>query len=234
MPPSLYSVSDAASRLSVSAARVRALIDAAELDAEKIGGRWLLDAGSVERRLGHGGGRGRPFEPHNAWSVIFLASGLQPDWISSSSQAWRLRQQLAAHGVDGLGRRLRRRANVGYYRCHPGELAYLRNEKGLVLSGASAASASGLDLVAGQELDAYVREKRAWSLISDHALSEVPRAQANVTLRMVPDRAWHLADADAAPIAAVALDLAEDSDPRSRRAGERLLDQLSAQSGGGE
>jgi GNAT superfamily N-acetyltransferase len=46
---------------------------------------------------------------------------------------------------------------------------------------------------------------------------------ANVILRAVPDGAWVLAGRDAAPLSAVALDLATYPDPRSRRVGQQLL-----------
>lgn len=49
----------------------------------------------------------------------------------------------------------------------------------------------------------------------------------NVRLRVVADEAWHLLEGqETAPMAAVALDLAEDPDPRSAEAGSAALRSL--------
>ncbi len=51
--------------------------------------------------------------------------------------------------------------------------------------------------------------------------------EGNVRLRLVPDKAWRFPEgAPIAPVAAVALDLAEDPDPRSSRAGRAALHDL--------
>lgn len=81
----------------------------------------------------------------------------------------------------------------------------------------------------GGEADGYIRASDLDAFVDDHALlPEAVTRVANVALRIVPDEVW----ADSfegrvhAPEAAVALDLAEDFDPRSRAAGEKLLARL--------
>jgi hypothetical protein len=63
-------------------------------------------------------------------------------------------------------------------------------------------------------------------LIDQHGLERAAVTQANVFLRAVPIDAWRLGERDAAPAAAVALDLLSYLDARSARAGRVLLARL--------
>ena len=56
----MISVSEAAKRLGVSGARVRALIDAGALKATKVGRAWVVSESSVQQRLRDGVRGGRP------------------------------------------------------------------------------------------------------------------------------------------------------------------------------
>jgi excisionase family DNA binding protein len=212
----LVDVSSAARELGVNASRVRALISAGVLDAEKIGGRWLIDRASLVERGRESQSAGRPLAPRNVWAFLLAASGeALPSDISGMTR-WRLRQGLARHGLLGLRPRLGRRADVRRFWALPGELRMLRNEKDCALSGSSAAGAYDLELVGPDTIDAYVPEQRVADLIDEHALDAASPASANVILRAVPDDAWLLSDRRVAPLAAVALD----------RVGKGLLDQL--------
>jgi excisionase family DNA binding protein len=221
-------VSEAASRLGVHEARVRALIAAGELEAVKVGGRWLLDEDSIARREREGSHPGRPFEAHNAWALILLASGGEPR-VSSPSVLWRLRRILSHEGLSGLRQRMRRRGEAQRFVSHPGELRYLADDPELVPSGISAARAHGLDLAAGDEFEAYVSADALSRVVKEHALAPAEGGEANVVLRAVPAAAWVLGDQPLAPYAAVALDLAESPDPRSARAGAATLRSLDKQ-----
>ncbi|MGH2954449.1 MAG: hypothetical protein ACRDK9_10620 [Solirubrobacterales bacterium] len=157
---------------------------------------------------------------------MFLASDLDADWVNAAS-LWRLRNALALHGMRGLRPRLRLRADPRRYRAHPGEISYLADDDALVRSGISAAGAYGLDLVPGAEIDAYVAARDVKRVEQEHALVPAERGEANAVVRVVRDSAWHLDQVGSvAPIAAVALDLAEDPDPRSARAGRDALRDL--------
>jgi hypothetical protein len=112
------------------------------MPASKIGGRWLIERGVVEKRRRQGALKGRPFAAHNAWALLYLASGEDPGAIDPSVRS-RLRRAIRMEGLE------------------------------------------------------------------------------------VSDSAWHfLKGAPVAPIAAVALDLAEDPDPRSSQAGRAGLNEL--------
>jgi hypothetical protein len=222
----LLSIPEAAKELRLDPSRVRALAAHGALPAIKIGNRWAVDRLAVARRLQGAHGAGRPFEPHNAWGVVFLASGSRPGWLGPKA-LWRLRQALRIDGLRALAPRLERRAERRVFRAHPGELPHLLEDPALARSGISAAGSHNLNLLSGAEADGYVREASLRKLRKVHALEPVPVGSGNVVLRVVPDAAWHLDPHERiAPPAAVALDLLSAADARSRRAGQRLLKSL--------
>lgn len=219
------SVSEAAGVLGLSPARVRALAARGQLPAAKIGGHWLIDRAAVEARRRRKGAGGRPFSPRNAWALLALASGKDIEGIGPSVRS-RLRRALALEGLEELGPRLARRAEARSFVAHLGEIPYLLEDPELARAGISAAGEHGLDLVAGQEADGYLCAGRLRKFAAAHALSPVGSA-GNVTLRLVPDESWRfLADESIAPLAAVALDLTEDPDPRLARVGREALRDL--------
>lgn len=221
----LVSIPEAAQVLGLNPGRVRAMAAGGQLSASKIGDRWLIERAEVERRRARPVPAGRPFEPHNAWALLLLASGEQIDGLDPSVLS-RFRRALALEGVERLGPRLSRRAEVQFLNAHPGELSHILDDAALVKSGISAARAQGFGLVSGEEADGYLPASKAKKFFDDHALSAAG-PEGNVRLRVVPDEDWHfLTDATNAPLAAVALDLAEDPDPRSAAAGRAELRRL--------
>ena len=222
----LLSIPEAAQALRLHPSRVRALAAQGALPAIKIGNRWAVDRAAVAGRLQGDRAAGRPFEPHNAWAVLFLASGDQPDWLGPK-ELWRIRRALRLEGLEALAPRLNRRAQRRAFRAHPGELAHLLEDPELVRSGISAASSYDLDLVSGAEADGYLPEGRLSRFQRAHALEPAELGAGNVILRVVPDSAWHLGLREGvAPPAAVAFDLLEAADARSQRAGQHLLKRL--------
>jgi hypothetical protein len=159
--------------------------------------------------------------------VLGLASGDEVDGVDPVVRS-RLRRALALEGLGALALRLERRAEVHRYSGHPGEISYLLADKRLVVSGISAARAVGLDVLAGNEADGYVRNSDLDGFVGEHALLPAAALDANVVLRVVPDDVWaeFLKGRPRAPEAAIALDLAEDVDSRSRASGKDLLRRL--------
>jgi excisionase family DNA binding protein len=223
----LISVPEAADALGLSSARVRLLAANGGLGAQKIGGRWLVERGRVEKRRSRGSAGGRPFAPRNAWAVLGLASGDEVAGVDPVVRS-RLRRALALESLGSLALRLERRAEVHRYSGHPGEIRHILIDKRLVASGVSAAQEIGLDLVSGLEADGYVRGSDLGGFVRDHALFSASAVDANVVLRVVPDDVWadFLEGRPHASEAAIGLDLAEDADSRSRAAGKKLLGQL--------
>jgi|SRR5215211_1145517 len=224
----LLSIPEAAEELELHPSRVRALAAQGTLPAIKIGKRWAVDRVAVARRLRGQHGAGRPFEPQNAWAILFLAAGDEPDWLGPKA-LWRLRRAVSLEGLKALAPRLEGRAQQRAFRTHPGELAHLLADPGLVRSGISAAGSYSLDLVSGAEADGYLADGRLSKFQEAHALEPAAIGAGNVLLRVVPDSAWHLdSRGGVAPAAAVALDLLGATDARSQRASQRLLKRLKA------
>lgn len=218
-------VPEAASILGLSPGRVRALVAQGQLSASKLGGRWLVERAAVEARKRQEVSDGRPFAPHNAWVLLLLASDESVEGVDPSVRS-RLRRALRLESLEKLGPRLFRRAEIRFLDAHPGEIAHLLEDPELVRSGVSAAAEHGLDLVSGQEADGYLRADALEKFASSHALSPAGSA-GNVRLRLVPGESWRfLAGRPVAPLAAVALDLSEDPDSRSARAGHKALRDL--------
>lgn len=135
---------------------------------------------------------------------------------------WRVSQSLKARRLRELKPRLIQRAEPMRFIAHPGELKRLRNRPDLPMSGISAAGAYDLDLVAGAEIDGYMRAGDLARIEREHALEPAEGMEGNVLLRVVPDHAWHLSGR-LAPLAAVAIDLSEEADARSSRAGKKAI-----------
>ncbi len=219
------SIPEAARALNLSVSRVQALVIHGQVPGVKVGGRWLIERGALERRRRQAALKGRPFAAHNALALLCLASGEDPGGIDPSVRS-RLRRAIALEGVEKLGPRLARRAESRHFDAHPGEIPYILEDPELIESGVSAAAAHGLDLASGPEADGYLRASALKKFVASHALQPAGQG-ANLHIRLVPDEAWRfLENAPVAPLAAVALDLAEDPDPRSSQAGQAALQNL--------
>ena len=201
-----------------------------QLSASKIADRWLVERESVEQRKRRGAQGGRRFAPQNAWALLLLASGEEVVRIDPSVRS-RIRRALALESLKALAPRLSRRADVSLYRAHPGEIRHLIDAPVFMRSGISAAGSHDIGLVSGREADGYLPEAELRRFIKEHALSPAG-SDGNVRLRVVPDQAWaRLEGRSVAPEAAVALDLIEESDPRSAKVGAGVLRKLDRRHG---
>lgn len=218
------SVADAARALNVSDRRVRALIRAGALGAQRIGGRWLVSGADVEERVRHGGRPGRPLEARNAWALVARMSGNElPDLMPWERS--RLKQRIGKRSLLSLADGLRDRAEPHLLHGDERVLERLRGDSDVVLSGVNAAGAYGVDIRAPGVVEAYVDRARLPDVIYRYALRPAERADANVVLRAV-DESVPRTPHGVAPAAAVALDLMESPDDRSRRAGRDLARRL--------
>jgi excisionase family DNA binding protein len=222
------SISEAADSLELSPARVRALASRGQLPATKVGDRWLVERSAVEQRRNREVLRGRRFTPRNAWALLLLASEEDPPQVDPSVRS-RLRRALVLEGLEALAPRLRDRSRASTYKAHPGEIPYALEDKALMPSGISAAGSMGIGLLASREADGYIAQSQLQRFIDEHALSP-GGIDGKVRLRVVSDDIWkNLASRSIAPPAAVALDLADEPDPRSEAAGKDLLRQIDQQ-----
>jgi hypothetical protein len=221
----LFPVPEAARELGVTNARVRAMLDAGRLDGEKLGGRWLVYGTSIRNRQREAPARGRQLGSANAWAILFMASGEAAPWVTAPERS-RLLRLLDDRGLVGLRGRFRDRAAQRAYRAHPGVLEQLAEVPGVVRTGISAAAAHGLDLVAGHEVDLYVRASEVPDIVTGFALTELGAGDGpgNVKLRAIPEGVWPCGEGvTLAPVAVTALDLSEDPDSRSERVGREAL-----------
>lgn len=222
---SLLSINEASSELGLNPSRVRSLVASGELPGMMVGNRWVIDSVDVARRRQSPRPAGRPLAPANAWGALFMASALEAPWLSSNAR-WRVKRSLAVEGLAGLRPRLVRRAELHRFLAHPGELRHLGARPDLVNSGISAAGAHNLDLLSDHEIDAYIRADGLAEVQRAHVLEPAMLGEGNVLLRVVPASAWHFAEGQVAPIAAVAVDLSEEADSRSARTGREAIKRL--------
>jgi hypothetical protein len=217
------SVSDAAKQLGINPARARSLIDAGELDAVKIGARWIVDPLSVERRRRLSPPRGRQFSSDRALGLLMLAANEPAPWLDRVAE-WKLRRELARSGVKVLAPRLKERAEVLRLRAHPAALRRIAEEPQVVRTGPSAASELALEISAPDVLEAYVPDKQLAKLARKYRLG-VSR-EPNLILHVVAG-SWPFGpDRRIVPLSFAAMDLLESDDPRARRAGIAVLRRL--------
>jgi hypothetical protein len=224
----LLSVLEAAAELGVSARRVQAMAAAGELASDRIGNRLVFDERAVRRRALQPRMAGRPFAPDVAWAVLSFASGRS--WaVDDPSLRWRYRARAAELAAAVSGGRFSRRASLHAFRAASRDVEGIRADDLVVLAGVSAAEQYAIDIAAPDVVEAYIDEAALRDLQQRYFLEPADPAAANVLLRVVPaNLAAILQKERYAPRAAVALDLLESDDERSRRAGEQALAQLAA------
>ncbi len=216
--------SEAARRLRVHDSRVRRLVEAGDLPARKVANRWLVDAGALERRGLLGPADGRPLEPENAWGLLFLASGEPAPWLRSDVRS-RLRRRLREGSLRRDRGRLVKRARVHYFVGGERARPQLSRHPRFVRSGISAAAEYGASLRSSRVLEGYLPRDELERLIYRFALQPADERGADLIIRGVSGF-WPFQERAVAPKAAVAVDLLESLDQRTRRAGDELLRRL--------
>lgn len=222
-PKGYLTVAQAAKRLGVSVSRVNQLVSTGDLRSDQLGAITVIPEAAVERRLSLRPGDGRRLTPPNAWGVLAMASGDPAPWLSPDAR-YRLRRLLAKHGLLALRARLIERGKPHGFRAHPSLLRAIRDDRALMLTGVAAAAEMRLGLLAGDRVDAYVAQGSLPAIIARHRLQE--SLDPNVVLRAVTSFVPSWPPSRVAPSAAVALDLIEDEDPRSRQVGNELFGRL--------
>jgi excisionase family DNA binding protein len=215
------SVVDAAGELGVSAERIRALIHAGELPATKIAGRWVVDSGDVEGRRREPRHGGRPLSPRNAWAIFALGDGVRVPWVSRS-EIDRLRARLRSQpDLADLAALTRRRGEAHRYRAVPAVIDRLVATAGVQPTGISA---EGHNLVGAPQADLYLPADLVDEVVRRYALDDAAREDANVVLRVPSTDRWPVTSVT--PRLAVAVDLYDAGDARSRRAAENLYQRI--------
>lgn len=216
------SVSEAAERLGVTERRVRKRIDEGSLPAERIAGRWAIPASAI-REIGNV--PGRPLGETMAWGVLAYLDtydfGVTPFLASPSERyaartyANKLRNE--KHPAPLMRAWLKNRGARRLLRAAPADLADLRDDDRLYLSGLSQPAAG---IVAGNLVEAYVSPDDLDDLVNDYFLVSASSGEANVIFH----RAKPLVDPSSPAV--IAADLAEHNGPREDGRVEELMQEL--------
>ena len=221
---------EASRRLGVSVQRLRQLITSGDIHAERHGHVWAIDPRSVndyDRRRRPTAGRS--LSPTMAWAAMLSNFGTTID--DELAVAFDLhgteRSRLAELGERQPGdwRWLaHRRATTERFNTFDAYLDRIASRDDVVRTGVSALSDHDVDLIAHERhLDVYVLTSVASDLTD--AMRLEPRATGNLTLRAVPDldEAGFIMRGDVMPRSVVAVDLLDDADERTARAGADLI-----------
>jgi len=216
------STTQAADALGLTADRVRQLVASGALGSRRLGGRYLVRRDDVEARSDAGASSGRPFSPRRAWALVLMADGVAPAGMDPITLS-KLRAVLRDRSLWAIRSRLGSRAERRDLRAHSSDLDRLELEAGVILTGGRHAREAGLGLVAPDAVvELYVDRPTADRLAARYALR--PSERPNVRLRVLPPGIAGWLDVRVAPRLAVALDLAEDRDPRAQAAAREALE----------
>lgn len=212
----VLSINEAAERLGLDAGRVRRLAASGQLDAHKIGGRWLVDERSVARRRASDTRSARPLSPRSAWGLLWAADGRPTPWLAPNERT-RALDRANTWTIEDWAWATQRRAARHRFRGHPSVLPKIRNDARLVRTGASVRSLP-VDVTAS-DTEAYVPPDLLSTVVDDYAL--IASDQPNVVLLEPPADLW-VFDSPDAPWTVVVVDLLDAGDDRSRRAARTL------------
>jgi excisionase family DNA binding protein len=215
------SVTEAAAALGLTRQRVGRLVAQGALGSQRLGNQTVVRRDDVDARLELRPTGGRPYSPRRAWALILLADQIVPPGLDAPSIS-RLRAVARRQGLWEIRGRLATRAERRELRAHSSDLARLAAEEGIVRTGPRFAADAGLGLIASEApVELYVDAATARHLERRYSLH--PSDDPNVVLRVVPDEVRGWLTEPIAPRSAVALDLAEDRDPRSQQVARETL-----------
>jgi excisionase family DNA binding protein len=222
------SVPELAKRLSVNESRARLLVRSGRIPAQRVGGRWIIDEADAAN-YPVGVPAGRPLSERSAWQLL-LYSCKQPvpnanDLVLSPVERHRvnLRWERILESQDPLmlvRSLLARRAERAEFSSSPEDLAELRRDPRLRLSGVSHPDSG---LLSNSELEGYVSRKNFGALVKDWFLVKAAAGQR-------PNVVLHVADEvpDELPLLLVAADLAERPGVREHNAALDLIRRVHA------
>lgn len=228
------SVSEAAEALDITPVRVRQLIDAGKLKADRVGKQWVLEEMEVQRY--RRSPRGRPSSPSSAWGYLLyldersrweqfedelLQCRSLPPANPRMFQRWQSwADQLVRHspGEDAIISLLAKvdsRAERCLFAADRADIPDLRSDPRLMLTGVSHPAST---LLSNSEVEAYIDDDDVERLKKDFFLVPAKNERsANVILHVAEELPKKL------PLAAVAADLAEHNGPREKNEAARIL-----------
>lgn len=219
----LVTVQEAAKELAIDPSRVRELIHAGDLPAERLGGRWVMSIENLERVRNRRAGR--PLAPRVAWGLAALADGAPADWLSAAQRS-RLRARLRrGEPLEELAVACRRRAEVTLLRAPAAAAPRALAWPGAVPTGISA---SGHDLFAVGVAEIYLPDREVERVQQKLVATRVGIFDgATLIVRSSSACPFDLAERGV-PRLAVCLDLFDAGDDRSRRTSGRIYREVLA------
>lgn len=225
-------VKEAATRLDVSEQRLRRLIGDGDILAERHGHVWAVDPASLDdyrRRRRPTAGRG--LSPRMAWAALLseLGTAIDDELIETFALRRAERDRLARlpdRDPNEWRWLAHRRANTKRFATFDAYLEQMSQLDTVVPTGLSAVSDYGVDLaVHTSALDIYTDARTAADLTNKMRLK--PTSIGNLTLRIVAGISLHettcVLDRAVMPPAVVGIDLLDDADVRTGRAGAELI-----------
>ncbi|WP_416404749.1 helix-turn-helix domain-containing protein [Arthrobacter sp. LFS091] len=221
----VLSIPDLAKRLHVNESRARHLVQSGRIRGQRVGGRWIVEEVDASQYL-PGRPAGRPLSERSAWQLMACfwddsQSRPLPEYLAPSPvEQHRLKERISRlsespASLELLAAWLANRAEKLQFSSSPADLAELREDKRIHLSGVSHPQSG---LLANSELEAYVQRDELEDIVKDWFLVEPsPGKRPNVVLRAaerIPDEL---------PPLAVAVDLAERRGAREQEAAREIL-----------
>ncbi|MFJ6455639.1 helix-turn-helix domain-containing protein [Paenarthrobacter sp. NPDC091669] len=218
------SIPELAKRLHVNQSRARQLVHSGRIRGQRVGGRWIVDeADAAHYRPGKPAGR--PLSERSAWQLVscFWDNPRPPIPVHfelSAVEKHRLKERInrlqdSPDPIALLAAWLANRADKFEFSSSPDDIAELREDKRIHLSGVSHARSG---LLANSEVEAYVRRDELKDVVRDWFLVEpLPGKRPNVILRAVAQVP------DELPPLVVAADLAERPGAREQQAARDIL-----------
>lgn len=191
--PKWMSVLEAAEALDVRDRQIRNLIAKEELEAERVGGSWVVSAASVEARRRRRAAPGRPPSPASAWRVLAHVDGVLrtdapvPAEASDARVRYRLRNVLRSLPDAGeWGPWLRNRAEAHRVWFHPAAVRRIAGDARARRSDPS----SDLGLDVADLAPVYVDEREFRAFIDQHhgqLVTGAERVEDEVVVMAVPE-----------------------------------------------
>ena len=221
----MLTTAEAAEQLGVSTHEIRRLITTGDLTAQAAGRVWLVDEDSVRQRARSRVRRGRALAPATAWAALLEASGTRAAWLDDATRS-RLRSWLRRHDPETIAAACRHRADRHDLRLLPAYRDELLATPGVVAGGVTAAVDAGADLVTMSDAltEVYCSSRTFDRLSRRYGLAAV--GTPNLVVRIPQHDVRAVLRTDGLPRAAVAVDLIDAADVRTRRAGSDLLTTL--------
>lgn len=209
-----------AERLGVTKRRALDLLRTETIAARQLAnGMWLADSDAVARyEISASPGSGRTLDAATAWGLLWELSGLDADWLSSSTRA-RVRRRIRDSNASMIASAVSKRSRVHRFTAANAERASVD----LIRTGRAAANVLDADLIEDtRQVSGYIRS----GTIQEYAKTHFMVPQANGRDVLYENSLPIDYEAETMPSAVVAADLATSTDTRERSAALRALEEM--------